>query len=156
MRRPVWFVDTSVLVNVLDVPGHAQHRGQVLSEQRDRQLKGDTFILPVAAVVETGNHIAQLRNGYDRRRAADRFSRILVLVASGQAPWRLYSSAWDGEFLDRLVAGGITGSSLVEHAVRGLGCGDLSILVEREVYRARTGISDVRIWTLDALLDSYT
>jgi hypothetical protein len=155
MRPPVWFVDTSVLMNVLDVPGYAQDRGHVLSVQQDRREQGDTFILPVAAVVESGNHITRLKNGHDRRQAADRFSKLLMLVATGQAPWRLYSSAWDGGFLGRLAAGGMTGSSLVEHAVRGLGCGDLSILVEREMYRERTGISDVRVWTLDALLDSY-
>jgi hypothetical protein len=36
-----------------------------------------------------------------------------------------------------------------------LGCGDLSILVEREVYRDRTGLPDVRIWTLDAGLRAH-
>jgi predicted ATPase len=34
--------------------------------------------------------------------------------------------------------------------------GDLVSRVERETYRERTGITDVRIWTLDASLHAYT
>ncbi|WP_045877129.1 hypothetical protein [Pseudofrankia sp. DC12] len=62
----------------------------------------------------------------------------------------------DGAFLERLVRGGSTGVSLVDHAMHELGCGDLSILMEREVYRDQTGISDVRIWTLDAGLAAHS
>jgi hypothetical protein len=40
--------------------------------------------------------------------------------------------------------------------MHGVGCGDLSILLEREVYRERTGLSDVRIWALDARLAAHS
>jgi hypothetical protein len=155
-RPPVWFADTSVFTNLLDVPGRAQRREQVLREQRDRETQRCGLVLPVATVIETGNHIAQLANGSERRAAAQRFGDILLLVAAGRAPWRLHSASWDSAFLHRLVRAGSTGATLVDHAMRELGCGDLSILVEREVYRDQTGISDVRIWTLDAGLAAHS
>lgn len=76
-------------------------------------------------------------------------------MALGKAPWTLYSSAWDSTFVQRLVAGGDSGLSLVEHAIGKVGCGDVSILIEREVYRERTGLTDVRIWTLDGGLAAH-
>jgi hypothetical protein len=156
MKRPtVWFVDTSVFVNLLSVPGRDQDRGRVVREQKERLSARCELVLPVATVIETGNHIAQVSNGSGRRKAAERFSAVLRLVAADEAPWHLHSVRWDGQYLERLVAGGLTGLSLVEHAVSHLGCGDLSILVEREIYRAEARISDVRIWTLDDGLNAY-
>jgi hypothetical protein len=154
-RPPVWFVDTSVFTNLLDVPGRAQSKAQVLRDHQDRVKAGCGLVLPVATVIETGNHIAQVRNGDARRKAAERYSGVLRLVAVGKSPWRLHGAVWDAEFLRRLVAGGTTGLALVDHATHRLGCGDLSILVEREVYRDRTGLPDVRIWTLDAGLRAH-
>ena len=110
----------------------------------------------MATVIETGNHIAHVSNGSERRKTAERFSSILRLVAADEAPWQLHSVRWDGEYLERLVAGGLTGLSLVDHAVSQLGCGDLSILVEREIFRAEARIQDVRIWTLDAGLNAHS
>ncbi len=155
MRRPVWFVDTSIFLNLLDVPGFSQDRERVVDDFRAKQKSG-SLILPVAAVIETGNHVAQLKNGLARREAARKFGDALLLVSDGRAPWELNSSKWDDDFLHRLVSGGMTGLTLVEHAIRGVGCGDLSILVEREIYRERTGLSDVRIWTLDAKLAAHS
>ncbi|WP_326704837.1 MULTISPECIES: hypothetical protein [Streptomyces] len=51
--------------------------------------------------------------------------------------------------------GGNTGSSLIQHACNKLGCGDLSILIERDRCLARTSGVRATIWTLDKLLSSY-
>jgi hypothetical protein len=37
-----------------------------------------------------------------------------------------------------------------------IGCGDLCVLAEREIYRERTGLTEVRVWSLDQDLLAYS
>jgi hypothetical protein len=60
----IWLIDTSVLLNVIDVPTFNQERALILRQFRERIVRGDTFLLPYPAIVETGNHIAQLNGNY--------------------------------------------------------------------------------------------
>lgn len=151
----VWFVDTSILCNMIPVPGKDQDRDKVTAVLKEKQVARDTLILPVTAIVETGNHISHLQNGHQRRQAAATFDRLVRLVIAGKAPWHLHVFSWDKTLLKALLDGAGTGSSLIDHAVTGLGCGDLCVLAERDMYRKRTAIQDVRIWTLDHQLASH-
>ncbi|MFI0978902.1 hypothetical protein ACH4SP_18110 [Streptomyces sp. NPDC021093] len=156
MARRVEFVDTSILCNLLEVPGKSQDREKVVEElKRKRGEDACDLLLPVTAVIETGNHIAQLPNGYDRRICAERFDAVLRMVVEGKAPWALNEVEWDAAHLSALLEGGSTGSSLVEHASNQLGCGDLNILIERDRYLARTSGVVAKVWTLDGLLSAY-
>ncbi|MFF1464156.1 hypothetical protein [Streptomyces sp. NPDC058330] len=151
------FVDTSILCNLLGVPGKCQDREQAIEELKSKRERRETdLLLPVTAVIETGNHIAQVSDGRSRRSCAERFSGVLTTVIEGRAPWALNELEWDGAHLRALVAGGSTGSSLIEHACNRLGCGDLNILIERDRYLARTSGVRATIWTLDELLRSYS
>ncbi|MFH9688221.1 hypothetical protein ACH4LE_18170 [Streptomyces sp. NPDC017413] len=109
----------------------------------------------MTAIIETGNHIAQVSDGRARRSCAERLSAVLTTVVEGTAPWALNEVEWDAAHLRALVDGGSTGSSLIEHACNKLGCGDLNILIERDRYLARTSGVRATIWTLDELLSSY-
>jgi len=154
--RGVEFVDTSILCNLLEVPGKCQDRKQVIDELKSKREQRETdLLLPVTAIIETGNHIAQVSDGRVRRSCAQRLSGVLVTVIEGNAPWALNEVEWDAAHLRALVDGGSTGSSLIEHACNGLGCGDLNILIERDRYLARTSGVRATIWTLDTLLKSY-
>lgn len=152
----VSFVDTSIVCNMVPVPGRDQHRADVLTELAERRAAGQTLILPVTAVVETGNFIAQVADGRLRRSAATTFSGLMQLVAAGKAPWKLHEFMWGRTFLDKLLTGGGTGMSLIEHAVNEFGAGDLCILTERLVYQSRSTLDDVSIWTRDEKLTSYS
>lgn len=152
--RTVWFVDTSVVCNLLPVPGRDQDREDVINEMRERQTTGSVFILPLTAVVETGNHISQLHDGRLRRQTAEKFRDLLRLVVAEKAPWKLHVFSWGKEMLEQLIDGASTGQSLVDNFVTGLGCGDLCILAEREIYKVRSGLIDVKIWAIDAQLAS--
>ena len=66
-------VDTSVLMNVLNVPGRNQDREAVIAEFTRLVQGGAHLFLPMAAVFEAGNHIAQLADGQARRSAATIF-----------------------------------------------------------------------------------
>ena len=152
----VWFVDTSVFCNLLPVPGFDQHRAEVTAEYRERLDRRHALILPVTAVVETGNFVAQLPDGRLRRRTAQLFTDVLRLVVQGRAPWTLHEFSWGIEFLSRFLDGADTTSTLVEHAANKLGAGDLCILTERQTYTVRTGLTDVRVWTRDNALSGYS
>lgn len=154
MAPGTWFIDTSILDHIVAVPGKSkegEEREQVLRDLKERTKAGHTFLLPITAVVETGNHISKVKVG-NRRAAAERFANILRMVVEGKAPWVLDEVQWDGVFLQTFLDGDGTGESWVNLASRGaIGGGDLSILVERQQYCERTGraLSVVGIWTLD-------
>ena len=135
-------VDTSVLMNVLDVPGFNQHRDTVLEEFERLIEIGAHLFLPMAAVFEAGNHVATLADGRLRRRMAELFASELEKALRGNAPWRPVRfpeqqtiTAWLAEFPDA--------------AMRGLGMGDLSILEEWRAQCLRYPMTRVRVWTLD-------
>lgn len=156
LRLPVVdFLDTSVFVEILDVPYRNDHRADILAEMDTRSKAGVRFVLPTATIVETGNHVFQIAGGSARRRCAQTFMGLLRKTALGEAPWVLHERTWDGAFLASLCDGVSTGMDLVEHAVRQqLGTGDLSIVVERDLYASRAQ-AQVRIWTLEATMGTW-
>ena len=52
----VHFIDTSVLVELLNIPKMNERHAQAQTEYEALAAKGDVFVLPVAVLVETGNH----------------------------------------------------------------------------------------------------
>jgi len=151
----IYFIDSSVLLEILDVPGKASEHPRYLAEFARRAEAKDRFILPVATLVETGNHIAQAAS--NRHESATRLERLIRSALDGKVPWAVRTASWDDDFVADLLTGGATGQSFVEHCASGLlGAGDLSILVEREYFVRETAYRDVQIWTKDARLLAYS
>lgn len=152
----VRFIDTSVLCNLVDVPGRNQHRDELQTEFRELVADGSVrFVIPVTSIIETGNHIANA-NG-DRRAAAKRLQRFLEQAARDEAPWQLHAVTWDAAFLATLLDGGSTGMSLVDHLGNGtMGTGDLAILCERDAFLARGAFDAAEIWTLERTMGAYS
>lgn len=73
----ITFIDTSVLCELVAVPGKSSDPGTHLAELDERFAAGERFVIPVTAVIETGNHIAQAKTG-DRRAAARRLVELLL------------------------------------------------------------------------------
>lgn len=151
----VYFIDTSVLDNLLEIPKKSQDREQVKKDFSKRQSENSRFILPITAVIETGNHIAQLSDGQVRRAIAEKFSQMLELTAQRQAPWILHDFQWNKEFITELISQHRAGQTMVELMMQQVGGGDLCILTERELYRRATGIT-AEVWTYDTMLASST
>jgi hypothetical protein len=144
----VVLVDTSVFLNVLDVPAFNQHRTQMLQQFGEFVRDRAHLLLPVAAVFEAGNHIAQLNDGRVRRECAERFAHMVRDAIDGSAPWGPIRpptleeiGAWLNEFPN--------------HAMRGIGMGDMSIIEEWKSARVRHPRLRVLIWSLDAELAAY-
>lgn len=155
MTARIAFIDTSVLCNFIPVPGRDQKRDAVLSEYEVRVGARQQFVLPITAVIETGNFIAQLRDGTARRSTAMAFDNLLRLVQERKAPWVLHDVAWNEAFLNTLLAGASTGMSYIDHAQAKVGIGDLTILTERDQYQARSRLA-AEVWTLDEALAAHS
>lgn len=149
------FIDTSVLVEVLKVPGKNQRYEEITAELRERLKSSESMILPTAAVIETGNHIAQLDDGGLRRNLAVGLARLLEATVTESAPWTLNGARWDGELLTAICGGARGCPPLPEMAAQKIGVGDVSILAEAEAYERRVANVAVSIWTLDAGLAAY-
>ena len=81
-------LDTSVYLNILDVPSFNQDREGILAEFRRKIEREDHFLLPMAAIWETGNHIAGLGNGGLRYRFGQRLVRDVRRAIQGETPYR--------------------------------------------------------------------
>lgn len=109
------------------MPGKSQRPGEVNAEFRRRVQDGEGFVLPITALIETGNHIAQASG--NRRAAAERLANLMDAAARNREPFVLHQTAWDAGFLDDLCAGDSTGQPFVDLAGNGqLGAGEVAIL----------------------------
>lgn len=146
------FVDTSIMTNLLGIPGKSEHKDTIQEEfwklVRDGQ---EVLIMPLATIIETGNHIAHISDGGVRRKCADTFALLLRKTAEDEAPWTFYGIGFEKSDLIYLA------DNLVEYAVREVGAGDLSIVHQYQTYCDKTpGIGRSRIWTLDRHLAAYS
>ncbi len=152
----VVFLDSSVLFNLLDVPGKNGDRDEVLTEFQRLARDRTTFIFPVAAVIETGNVIAQLADGHARRACMERFVEWLRKALATTTPLAVSGVPWDQSFLTALIDGGGNRMSLVEFATACVGSGDASLLLEKERYREKVpSATPISLWTLDKTLGSF-
>lgn len=144
----ICIIDTSVFCNILDVPNRNQRRAQSLKELRDHFDSGNTLLLPLATIYETGNHIAQQGDVRTRRRVSELFVQQVKVALEGGSPFtptlihrKEELSAWLSEFPDRAMAG--------------IGFGDLSIIKLFETECARHPSRRIFIWSYDKDLQGY-
>lgn len=150
-------LDTSIYLNVLDIPGFNQDRDSVFDDFQSNIEQGDHFLLPLATVWETGNHIARLGSGQLRRRHAEQLWANVLDAFHGNTPYRATHFPDREEFLNWLAA-------FPDYAMRnksarksgeGVSLADLSIIQEWERNCLLHPGRRVRIWSLDSDLASY-
>jgi hypothetical protein len=155
MRRVVVF-DTSVLCVWLKVHGKEtcgpeedfwdRERVQALVTEETRQRS--IFVMPLATIIETGNHIAH--SGKRRFETAAALMDLLQRALDEQEPWAAFSQQadlWSDENMHRLVR------EWPELARAALSLGDATISRVADFY-ARTG-AEVVIATGDQGLRAY-
>ncbi|MDD1428813.1 hypothetical protein MEO94_31155 [Dolichospermum sp. ST_sed9] len=155
--KKVLIIDTSILCVYLGVPGKEtcghdndkwdKKRVEIRFQEEEKQ--GTDFILPLATIIETGNHIAQANS--KRYEIAQVFAEILVKVADGVIPWAVFTTEldelWSKEKLKDLALEWPVLASC------NISLGDATIKNVAEFY-AKTG-SSVEIFTGDAGLKAY-
>lgn len=111
--KKVVIIDTSILCVWLQLPGFKAcgKEPDVWNFQRIEQKiaqeieAGSTLVLPLATVIETGNHISQL-NG-DPFSYAQSFCQVLANAVDKKSPWVAFSeqnTLWTDSNLKRLAA----------------------------------------------------
>lgn len=154
--RKVLIIDTSVLCVWLQVDGMEScgpdndrwTYERVYKKIIEEQEKGTTFILPVATIIETGNHIAHARG--DRYGMAERLADKIVDATNTTSPWAAFTEQkelWNNKGLASLAG------RWKETAAGGQSLGDASI-VDVANYYAEMGL-EVEILTGDQGLKAY-
>lgn len=72
----VRFIDTSVMANMLKIPGKCNAAESVQEEFKQVIEAKEVLILPIATIIETGNHIAHIDSGNIRRTIAQNLESI--------------------------------------------------------------------------------
>ncbi|NOK17532.1 hypothetical protein [Corallococcus carmarthensis] len=112
MSRTVLVIDTSILCVWLEVPkldtcgpeGDKWDKARVDATIQEHLEQGATIVLPLAGVIETGNHIAQCSG--DRFVLASRLSELLRNALDGTVPYAAFaeqSVLWDANQLRKLA-----------------------------------------------------
>ena len=150
MKRQAYFIDTSILVNILEIPHMCQNREDVIACFREYLAKKYILILPLATIIETGNHIAQIADGNIRRKKAEKMKEYLLKTIEGEAPWIYNNSEIEKESLCSIE------DKFPNAASQSMGIGDLSIIEAYQQYREQNRkYVDAHIWTLDQHLKAY-
>lgn len=148
--------DTSILCVWLKVPGKetcgqkadSWDYGRIAKLVEQEAQDGSTFVLPLAAIIETGNHISQCRgNRYD---IAKQFSKMIRETADEVSPWAPFTQQaemWDQKRLNQLA------DDWPELAKQGLSMGDATIKDIADFY-VKSGFP-VEILTGDQQLRNY-
>lgn len=142
------FLDTGVLDELIAIPGYSNSEQslQIKMEFQTRIGLGEKLIIPYAAMIEIGNHIAQIKNDRERQRCAVQFSEFLNHSRNNQAPWFLCTDGLNEEqiaFISQEF--GEIGYEMK------IGTGDLSIVYQYRTFSERvSGVAeDIQIWSLD-------
>lgn len=137
-------VDTSVFLNVLDVPDRNQNRGEVITVLGACIGRCD-LLLPWTAVLETGNAVAKISDGRVRRERATLYRTQVLQAITGEAPWK------PAKFPDaKEIATWL--SDFPNQAMQGIGMGDMAIIGLYEQQKAQFHSRRVKVWTLETRL----
>lgn len=154
--RKVLILDTSILCVWLDVPGMADcgpdhdkwDKDRVAQKIQAEEQGETTFVLPLASIIETGNHIAQ--SSHSRRQRAQTLAELMKKSANNETPWAAFSEQsilWSPEKLLVLA------ENWPDLANQKLSLGDATIKDVAEYY-AQMGCQ-VEILTGDEGLKAY-
>ncbi len=96
--KKVLILDTSILCVWLDVPGMARcgpahdswDKARVANKIETEERAGTTFVLPLASIIETGNHIAQA--AHSRFERAQALASLMDKSAQQATPWAAFSA----------------------------------------------------------------
>lgn len=154
--RKVLVIDTSILCVWLKIPNmdtcgsdddqwNFERVNQLIKEEIRNKT---TLVLPLATILETGNHIAQAASR--RYETAQALAEIMIAAVDEKTPWAAFteqSSLWDKESLKKLA------SEWPSLATQCISIGDATIKSVAEYYAKMD--FQVEILTGDGGLKAY-
>ena len=152
----ICLIDTSIFLEFLNIPHYNQNRDAILQEFFEYSQSGCTFLLPMATILETGNHIAQNGDGRMRRKSAENFVKEVKSAFAGEAPWSATQFPQTTEILEWIdLFPDLAGRNKAPNKQEGTSFGDLSIIEEFNKACKLFSMSEVFIWSLDQDLKNY-
>ncbi|MBQ8708587.1 MAG: hypothetical protein IJ523_10915 [Succinivibrionaceae bacterium] len=161
--KKILIIDTSILCVYLKIPGKEECGAvgnkwdyeKISKKIEDEIACGSTLVLPLATIIETGNHIAYLcssRTGGSKVFSlATDLAGIMKKVANAESPWaafmgQFHRQEFDNRWLTELA------EEWPDLAKSGLSLADATIRKVAELY---SGFCEVEILTGDTRLKSY-
>lgn len=144
----VCLLDTSIFLEILNVPSKALQHEAIMAQLRERLVLKETLFLPMATILETGNHIGQNGDGRERRACAQRFVKQVSDALKGGSPFKPISFLSEKEIAIWLA-------EFPEHAATGSGLGDLSIIHDWKRLCSLHRGQRVYVWSLDVHLSAF-
>jgi len=85
----ICLIDTSIFLEILNVPHKASQSELILQELKEKIEAGESLFLPMATILETGNHIAKDKkvDGNQRRTCAEKFVNQVTQALEGKSPF---------------------------------------------------------------------
>lgn len=152
----ICIIDTSIWVAMLNIPYLNDERENILKKFEDLSERNCSFLLPMATIFETGNHIAQNGDGEQRRKVALHFTDLVKQAFEGEAPFTITDFqpkedilSWLDRFPDS------AGQNKTPTKKEGKSFGDLSIIYEYEELCRKLSTREIFIWSLDGDLSAY-
>ena len=158
----ICLLDTSILLNVLNVPNRTNERDKVMADFEIYIESNCRFIIPFVVAVEVGNHISQNGDGTIRRQTASRFVDMMRSTFNGDLPFEISNfdlksewQDWIEEFTDKAGQ-----NKTPAKPNEGMSLTDLSIIKEYEDVQAKNRANrrknvEVFIWSHDSDLEAY-
>lgn len=147
----VELVDSSVLCELLELPNwsSAENIKEVTDAFTKKQAAGIRFVLPLATIVETGNHVNQIkpRRGGSKARWVELFVNMVRQAQCGKEPF-LPTPVWNRDDVNRWM----TEFLKKKDWKKSPGIGDLSIQSDSANAKIRLTLpSDitVKVWSID-------
>jgi hypothetical protein len=151
-RKRILIMDTSVLMELLQVPGKSSPlRLNEVREVVNGMSGSDQVVVGFASLVEAGNHIGQLSDGTLRRHCALVFQQLVQDAAAGKAPFALDLRPDTPAELGKLMGDFEQWVTSVQ-----AGLGDKSMVELWNLLKATHGKhATVEIWSFDQHLQGY-
>ena len=151
--RKILIIDTSILCVWLQVPGKDTcgliNYADVNEHIEAAIREGATLALPLATIIETGNHISQASG--DKFAIAKDFCELIIATIEETSPWAAFSHQsgfWHGDSLKKLLI------KWQERVNTNHSLGDASIVDVAQFY-AELPNTIVEIYTGDEGLKAY-
>ncbi|TFH48281.1 MAG: hypothetical protein E4G89_06565 [Methanothrix sp.] len=138
----ICLIDTSIFVEILNVPNKASEHEQVILELQGKIENEETLFLPMATILETGNHVAQNGDGGQRRSCALKFVSRVQEALEGRSPFKPISFL-KAEQLQQWL------SEFPEHANQKISLGDLSIIHDYNRLCQQSPRREIYVWSKD-------
>ncbi len=146
--KAICIIDTTIFLEILNVPNKSSYHRRTIGELKTKLSSGEFLFLPMATIIETGNHIAQNGDGTRRRSAAELFVAQIKDALDGNSPFTPIDFL-SSEKLKKWLC------EYPDSAMRGTGIGDLSIIKDWERQCDLHKAMRVYIWSLDNHLSAF-